>query len=135
MVKKIEPDECSSSAHSTPKQVSSKKPTTTVATINNNYQYTPTKPQQTQITNSNPKASLLSNILSPAVNEQQKLATTRNTYADAKMAAQHREIERLIESRQRLHTIKDQIASLHQSMATPSVPSKEGKEKRLPLKY
>ena len=53
------------------------------------------------------------------------MATT-NGYVDAKMAAQHREIERLIESRQRLHTIKDQIASLHQSMATPTVPSAKG---------
>ena len=48
---------------------------------------------------------------------------------DMKMAAQHREIERLVESRQRLHTIKDRIASLHQSMITPTTPSKTYEEK------
>ncbi|CAF4752118.1 unnamed protein product, partial [Rotaria magnacalcarata] len=48
-----------------------------------------------------------------------------------KMAAQHREMERLIESRQRLHTIKDQITSLHQTMSTPPVPSQQGKNKFL----
>ncbi len=48
---------------------------------------------------------------------------------DVKMAAQHREIERLVESRQRLHTIKDQIASLHQSMITPTIPSKTYEDK------
>ena len=32
------------------------------------------------------------------------------------MSAQHQEIERLVDSRQRLHTIKYQINSLHQSM-------------------
>ncbi|CAF4839097.1 unnamed protein product, partial [Rotaria magnacalcarata] len=37
------------------------------------------------------------------------------------MLAQHREIERLIESRQRLHSIKDQIASLQQTMTTPTI--------------
>jgi hypothetical protein len=45
------------------------------------------------------------------------------------MAAQHREIERLVESRQRLHTIKDQIASLHQSMTTPTLQSKTYEDK------
>lgn len=50
---------------------------------------------------------------------------TGNGYADAKMAAQHREMERLLESRQRLHTLKDQIANLHQSMTTPPIPSKK----------
>jgi hypothetical protein len=45
------------------------------------------------------------------------------------MAAQHREIERLVESRQRLHTIKDQIASLHQSMITPTIPSETYEDK------
>lgn len=48
-----------------------------------------------------------------------------NDSADVKMAAQHREIERLVDSRQRLHNIKDQIASLHQSMATPPILLKE----------
>ena len=45
------------------------------------------------------------------------------------MAAQHREIERLVESRQRLQTLKDQIASLHQSVATSPTPSKRGSGK------
>jgi hypothetical protein len=49
--------------------------------------------------------------------------------ANEKMAAQHREIERLVESRQRLHTIKDQIASLHQSMTTPTLQSKTYEDK------
>jgi hypothetical protein len=110
MVNKIEPDECSSSVRSTPVPSSSIKPTN-----NNNYQ-----------SNSNPKTSLLSSILSPNSTEAKKPTPTGNSYADAKMAAQHREIERLIESRQRLHTLKDQIANLHQSMATPPVPSKKG---------
>ncbi|CAF1498891.1 unnamed protein product [Rotaria sp. Silwood1] len=127
MVKKIEPDQCSSSTCSTPIQSSSMK-----SNINNNYeynsnqfQYTPTSSQQTQTIITNAKPSLLSSILSPKPIEQQKSITTRNSYADAKMAAQHREIERLIESRQRLHTIKDQIASLHQSMTTPPIQSKK----------
>jgi hypothetical protein len=47
------------------------------------------------------------------------------------MAAQHREIERLVESRQRLHTIKDQIASLHQSMTTPPIQSQQTYEDKL----
>lgn len=38
---------------------------------------------------------------------------------DAKMVAQHREIERLVESRQRLSNIHDHIASLHETMRTP----------------
>ncbi|CAF0792289.1 unnamed protein product, partial [Didymodactylos carnosus] len=59
------------------------------------------------------KTSLLSYVLSP---KQQQTQSSVTSYADAKMAAQHREIERLVESRQRLHTIKDQIASLHNSM-------------------
>ncbi|CAF4541989.1 unnamed protein product [Rotaria socialis] len=124
MVKKIEPDECSSSARSTPRQVPSTKPTTTPNT--NLYQYTPKATQQTQSTTTGKaKNSLLSSILSPNVAELQKPMPARNSYADAKMAAQHREMERLIESRQRLHTIKDQITSLHQSMSTPPVPSKQ----------
>jgi hypothetical protein len=45
------------------------------------------------------------------------------------MAAQHREITRLVESRQRLHTIKDRIASLHQSMTTPTTESKTYEDK------
>ncbi len=106
MVKKIEPDECSSSIHSTP---------TPSTTKQNNYE-----------SNSNPKPSLLSSILSTNSLESKKPATTNNSYADAKMAAQHREIERLVESRQRLHTLKDQIATLHQNMTTPPIPSKKG---------
>ena len=76
--------------------------------------------------------SLLSSILSPQKAEpSQTMTTTSSGYADAKMAAQHREIERLVESRQRLHTIKDQIASLHQSMTTPTIPTKKTPEKTL----
>lgn len=75
---------------------------------------------------SNSKPSLLSSILSPKPTEQKKPIPTTNSYADAKMAAQHREIERLIESRQRLHSLKDQIATLHQTMATPPIQSKKG---------
>ncbi len=109
-MKTIEPDECSSSVRSTPVPQSSTKQ-------KNNYQ-----------ANSNPKTSLLSSILSPKSTEVNPPTPTPtgNSYADAKMAAQHREIERLVESRQRLHTLKDQIANLHQSMNTPPVPSKKG---------
>jgi len=92
MVKTIQPDEYPSSARSTPTQ---KK--------------------------------------SPSQNNDSELGTNQIIYnsassqhanhsVDAKMVAQHREIERLVESRQRLHTIKDQIASLHQSMTTPPPP-------------
>ena len=111
LVKTIEPDECSS-----PVQSSSIK-----ADYECNIQ------QQTK----NPKTSLLSSILSPksSTEKQQKTIPTTNSYADAKMAAQHREIERLVESRQRLHTIKDQIASLHQTMTTPPVQTKQSFEK------
>jgi len=109
-VKKIEPDECSSSVRSTPIPSSSTKPKN-----NNNYE-----------SNSNPKTSLLSSILSPNSTEAKKPTATGNSYADAKMAAQHREIERLVESRQRLHTLKDQIANLHQNMPTPPIPAKKG---------
>lgn len=134
MVKKIEPDEGSSSARSTPKQSSFTKPTATTTMNTNNYELTTNQhqyaPKTNQSTNTNTKNSLLSNILSPKVSEQQKPIPARNSYADAKMAAQHREIERLIESRQRLHTIKDQIASLHQSMATPPIQSKQGNKKK-----
>ena len=35
------------------------------------------------------------------------------------MVAQHREIERLVESRHRLHKVKDQITSLQGSMTQP----------------
>ena len=98
-MKTIEPDECSSSVRSTPVPQTSTKP--------------------------NPKPSLLSSILSPNSTEASRPTATGNSYADVKMAAQHREIERLVESRQRLHTLKDQIANLHQSMNTPPVPSKK----------
>lgn len=49
-----------------------------------------------------------------------QLLSKENPSVDVQMAAQHREIERLVESRQRLHTIKDQIVSLHQSVITPT---------------
>jgi hypothetical protein len=114
MVETIEPDQRSSS-----------KPTKT----SNESEANARQQQQQPTSNSLSKAktSLLSSILSPKPSEQQKpnnVAT--NGYADAKMAAQHREIERLVESRQRLHTIKDQIASLHQSMTTPTVQPPKG---------
>ena len=109
MVKTIEPDECSSSVRSTPVP-----PTNNKSTHNDNYE-----------SNGNPKTSLLSSILSSNPVEPKKSLATGNGYADAKMAAQHREIERLLESRQRLHTLKDQIANLHQSMTTPPIPSKK----------
>jgi hypothetical protein len=81
MVKTIQPDESSSSTHSTP------------ISKNNDF----------ELGSSTPNSSL----------------PIENNSADAKITAQHREIERLVESRQRLHTIKDQIVSLHQSMTTP----------------
>jgi hypothetical protein len=125
MVKTIEPDECSSSVRSTS---SSMKPMNM-----NDYERNTNQFQQQTTNNSHPKTSLLSSILSPKSSaEQQKSIPTSNGYADAKMAAQHREIERLVESRQRLHTIKDQIASLHQTMTTPPIQSKPGfKKKRI----
>jgi len=91
MVKTIQSDEYSSSARSTPRRRQS-------SSNNNNF----------EVQTPNSKPSLLSDILSPFPKNP-----------DIKMAAQHREIERLVESRQRLHTIKDQISSLHQSMTTP----------------
>jgi len=63
-------------------------------------------------TPSKSKPSLLSSLLSTK--------SSTNTYTDAQMAAQHREIERLLESRQRLSTLKEQISSLHQTMMTPT---------------
>jgi len=128
MVKKIEPDECSSSTRSTPIPSSSLKQTNNndYESNSNQFQNSPTSSQQIQSNIPNTKTSLLSSILSPKPTEQKKQIVTTSTYADAKMAAQHREIERLIESRQRLHTLKDQIETLHQSMATPPIPSKKG---------
>lgn len=124
MVKKIQPDECSSSARTTPiqRKISSKSNSAewstnsvigTPGTLKQSRNETPT------ITN---KSSLLSQILSsqPA---PQSLPIVNNS-VDSKMVAQHREIERLIESRQRLHTIKDQIASLKQTMTTPTMQQK-----------
>jgi hypothetical protein len=67
------------------------------------------------------KSSLLSNILSCPSNGN---TPDDNRNVDVQMAAQHREIERLVESRQRLHTIKDQIASLQQSVTTPNGATK-----------
>ena len=114
MVEKIEPDRNSPSIPNPTANVMKKK--------------TPERETNTSLQqqgSAGPKDSLLSSILSSKANEKERTLTT-NTYADVKMAAQHREIERLLESRQRLHTIKDQIASLHQSMATPPVDSKKG---------
>ena len=112
MVKTIHPDEYSSSAHSTPRQKKS-------PSKNNKFEVC-TDQVQTEISKPNSKSSLLSNILSPN--------PTTNNYANVKMTAQHREIERLVESRQRLHTIKDQISSLHQSMTTPPIESNNYEE-------
>ena len=123
MVKTIEPDQCSSSVRSTPIQSSPRKPTKNNNNDLNTNQY---QSPQTPSTIPNAKTSLLSSILSPKSTEKQNSILTTNTYADAKMAAQHREIERLVESRQRLHTLKDQIASLHQSMTTPPIQPKKG---------
>ena len=126
MVETIEPDQRSPAV-----TFSSSKPTK-----NSNDSEANTKQQkQQQSSSSQPttnslskaKTSLLSSILSPKPSEPQKPSdVATNGYADAKMAAQHREIERLVESRQRLHTIKDQIASLHQSMTTPTLPPPKG---------
>lgn len=119
MVEKIEPDQRS------PPSTRATTTTTNETDLNRKLHVsTGTGPVISPSVGSKPKpSSLLSSILSP-----EKSNATSNTYADAKMAAQHREIERLVESRQRLHTIKDQIASLHQSMTTPTVPVKKGKK-------
>ncbi len=132
MVKTIEPDECSSSVRSTPIQSSSTKLTNKndYESNSNQCQYSPSSSQQFQTNIPNTKTSLLSSILSPKSTEQKKSTVTTNTYADVKMAAQHREIERLIESRQRLHTLKDQISTLHQNVTTPPVQSKKGFSKK-----
>ncbi|UJR31138.1 hypothetical protein I4U23_018645 [Adineta vaga] len=103
MVKTIEPDQPSSSVRSTPVPSSSNKQTKT---------------------NEQNLSSISTTKISPKSNEKTNSILTTNTYADAKMAAQHREIERLVESRQRLQSLKDQIASLHQSMTTPPIPLK-----------
>ncbi len=128
MVKKIEPDECSPSIRSPSIPSSSTKPTNNnnYESNSNQFQYSPTSSQQLQSTVPNTQTSLLSSILSPKSTEQKKTISTTNSYADAKMAAQHREIERLIESRQRLHNLKDQISTLHQNMATSPAQTKKG---------
>jgi len=54
------------------------------------------------------------------VNDEQFLFSSNSSPRNEQIAAQHREIERLVESRQRLHTIQGQITSLHQTMATPT---------------
>ena len=135
MVRKIGPNDYSSSARSTPIRTQSIKPTGTndYELSNHRFQYNSTSSQQTQTQSPTPnvKTSLLSNILSSKTTEQEKSMPIKNDYADAKMAAQHREIERLIESRQRLHSIKDQIASLHESMTTPPARSKQGFAKKI----
>ena len=123
MVKTIQPNGCSSSVSSTPISKKSSSKNNDFELCTNQFIYSPSSSQQIQAEQSttNAKSSVLSNILSI-----QKPPPTTNNYADVKMAAQHREIERLVESRQRLHTIKDQIASLHQSMTTPPIqPEKD----------
>jgi hypothetical protein len=97
MVRKIQPDEHSSSTRSTSVSINNDFELCT-----NHFVYNSTPSQQPQIEKFPPKLS------SPA-----------DSSADAKLAAQHREIERLVESRQRLHALKDQITTLHQSMDTP----------------
>ena len=129
MVETIEPDQRSPSV-----TFSSSKPS---KSNNDGEVKTKQQQQQQQSASSQPpsnsmskaKTSLLSSILSPKPSEQQQKPSNvaTNGYADAKMAAQHREIERLVESRQRLHTIKDQIASLHHSMTTPTPQPPKGR--------
>jgi hypothetical protein len=99
MVKTIQPNENSSSVCTTP---TPRKSPSKRDEFDNQFLYTPTASQQTS-----------------------KTLPTINNSVDAKMTAQHREIERLVDSRQRLHTIKDQIASLHESMTTPPIQSKK----------
>ena len=127
MVETIEPDQRSPAV-----TFSSSKPTknsndSEAKTKQQKQQQSASSSQPTTNSLSKAKTSLLSSILSPKPSEPQKPTdVATNGYADAKMAAQHREIERLVESRQRLHTIKDQIASLHQSMTTPTLPPPKG---------
>ena len=111
MVRTIEPEEASASVRSTPVPPTSTKPTKT--------------DNQPAASASNNRSSLAPSA--PSAKANSILITNANV--DVKMAAQHREIERLIESRQRLHTLKDQIVSLHQSVTTPPVPAKRGKRK------
>lgn len=112
MVKKIQPDEyssaASSSSHSTPLSKSHG-----FERCNNQFTYSARSSQQTQTETAIAKRS------SPA----------ESSSADVKIAAQHREIERLVESRQRLHTLKNQITSLHQSMTTPTIQQRAYEEK------
>lgn len=124
MIRKIQPDEYPSSVHSTPlrKQSSPKNDTYEVST--DTVLYTPSSTQQAQNETllSSMKSSLLSNMLSPRQVPQP--LPISNDYMDNTIVAQHREIERLVESRQRLHTIKDKIVSLKQTMTTPPIQSK-----------
>jgi hypothetical protein len=117
MVERIEPDQRSTSPTHLPSMLMSTKETTKKDDNDDDDDdvSSNTRISQSQ-TASKMKTSVLSRILSPTLNEPAKSTVTLNSYADVKMAAQHREIERLVESRQRLHTIKDQIASLHQTM-------------------
>ncbi|CAF0806651.1 unnamed protein product [Adineta ricciae] len=111
MVKKIQPDEYSSSAsssHSTPLSKSHG-----FERCNNQFTYSARSSQHTQTEPAIAKCS----------------SPVENFPADMKIAAQHREIERLVESRQRLHTLKNQITSLHQTMNTPSVQLRAYEEK------
>ncbi|CAF2161203.1 unnamed protein product [Rotaria magnacalcarata] len=122
MVKTIQPDEFSSSANSTPMQKKTSSKNNSFEFSTNPDVFTPGSLEkiQTETPIINNKASLLSHILSSQTVPQSLPATS----VDSKMLAQHREIERLIESRQRLHSIKDQIASLQQTMTTPTIQKK-----------
>ncbi|CAF5218297.1 unnamed protein product, partial [Rotaria magnacalcarata] len=119
MVKTIQPDEFSSSANSTPMQKKTSSKNNSFEFSTNPDVFTPGSLEkiQTETPIINNKSSLLSHILSSQTVPQSLPATS----VDSKMLAQHREIERLIESRQRLHSIKDQIASLQQTMTTPTI--------------
>ncbi|CAF5157897.1 unnamed protein product, partial [Rotaria magnacalcarata] len=122
MVKTIQPDEFSSSANSTPMQKKTSSKNNSFEFSTNPDVFTPGSLEkiQTETPIINNKSSLLSHILSSQTVPQSLPATS----VDSKMLAQHREIERLIESRQRLHSIKDQIASLQQTMTTPTIQKK-----------
>ncbi|CAF1233045.1 unnamed protein product [Adineta steineri] len=111
MVKQIQPDEFSTSTHSTP--LSSKS--NDIDRNMNQFIYNP----QIETLSTNTKSSRLSNTHTPQ--QVPKSFSSTNNSVDIKMAAQHREIERLVESRSRLHTLKGQITSLHQSMNTPTI--------------
>ncbi|UJR15533.1 hypothetical protein I4U23_002472 [Adineta vaga] len=99
MVKKIQPDEYSSSASSRSTPLSKSDD---FERCTNQFNYNPRASQHTQTD---------TQIL--------KRSSSGNNSVDMKIAEQHREIERLVDSRQRLHSLKDQIITLHQNMTTP----------------